>query len=78
MLNHVDSILSWIPKGLVVFVMYTVDEEYGQVCKGKSYIGFDSLLAYPQGESNQCLTLNGLFKCCSQYVLNSSRGWLFQ
>ena len=78
--EFVDSILSWIPKGLVVFVMYTVDEEYGQVHKGKSYLVHDWLIH--KSESNQCLTINGLwlkllFKCCSQYVLNSSSGWLF-
>ena len=36
--EFVNPILSWIPKGLVVFVMYTVDEEHGQVYKGKSYL----------------------------------------
>ena len=48
-----DSILSWIPKGLVVFVMYTVEEEYGQVYKGNSYLVHD-LLIY-KSESNQVL-----------------------
>ena len=57
--EFVDSILSWIPKGLVVFVMYTVDEEYGQVYKGKSYLVHDSLIH--KSESNQCLTINGLW-----------------
>ena len=57
--EFVDSILSWSPKGLVVFVMYTVDEEYGQVYKGKSYLVHDSLIH--KSESNQCLTINGLW-----------------
>ena len=55
--EFVDSILSWIPKGLVVFVMYTVDEEYGQVYKGKLYLVRDSLIH--KRESDQYLTING-------------------
>ena len=55
--EFVDSILSWIPKGLVVFVMYTVDEEYGQVYKGRSYLVRDSLIH--KRESDQYLTING-------------------
>ena len=57
--EFVDSILSWIPKGLVVFVMYAVDEEYGQVYEGKSYLVHDSLIH--KSESNQCLIINGLW-----------------
>ena len=55
--EFVDPILSWIPRGLVVFVMYTVDEEYGQVYKGKTYLVRDSLMH--KSESNQYLTING-------------------
>ena len=54
-----DSILSWIPKGLVVFVMYTVEEEYGQVHKDNSYLVRDSLIH--KSESNQYLTFNGFY-----------------
>ena len=57
--EFVDSILSWIPKGLVVFMMYTLDEEYGQVYKGKSYLVHDSLIH--KSESNQCLTINAFW-----------------
>ena len=66
--EFVGTILSWIPKGLVVFMMHAVDEEYGQVYKGKSYFVHDSLIH--KSESNQCLQLMDhrfklLFKCCS-------------
>ena len=57
MLNSVILFLPWIPKGLVVFVMYAVDEEYREVYKGKSYLVNDSLIH--KSESNQCLTING-------------------
>ena len=57
--EFVDSILLWIPKGLVVFVMYTVEEEYGQVHKDNSYLVRDSLIH--KSESNQYLTFNGFY-----------------
>ena len=47
--------------------MYTVDEEYGQVYKGKLYLVRDSLIH--KSESNQYLTIDGL--CYSNVAFNT-------